>query len=198
MTKCSIDTCTHPAKVKGFCRWHYHKQYHNGLEGLSEWIPLADRPERKCSEEGCVEKHFGRGYCKRHYYKKKDKDFPNTEPCSVEGCSKPRVSKGMCDSHYRMMLKRGSTVRQRNKPGEKRIDHEGYVVIYGKKEHRLVMEKFLGRPLEEGETVHHKNGIRDDNRIENLELWSTNHPRGQRVEDKIQWCKEFLSKYEAL
>lgn len=63
-------------------------------------------------------------------------------------------------------------------------------------EHRMVMSDHLGRALLRTEQVHHRNGDRADNRMVNLELWSTSQPAGQRVEDKMRWAREFLALYE--
>lgn len=90
--------------------------------------------------------------------------------------------------------------------GGRQITTFGYVSIYAPDhpnghargriyEHVKVMSEHLGRPIRKGESIHHLNGVRDDNRIENLELWSTRHPAGQRIPDKIKHYIEELKFY---
>lgn len=80
------------------------------------------------------------------------------------------------------------------------VNKDGYRIVWdseGKQapEHRLMIEQFLGRSLAKGETVHHKNGIRTDNQIENLELWRSFHPPGQRITDMVEFATKILEQY---
>lgn len=83
--------------------------------------------------------------------------------------------------------------------GKGGVDEFGYrrIKVNGKsvREHRVVMEQKLGRKLLPHENVHHINGNRLDNRPENLELWVTKQPKGQRPEDLVAWAKEILAMY---
>jgi hypothetical protein len=117
----------------------------------------------------------------------------------------------MCRNCYQHFKKHGDPKKRSawyRKRSEKIIDDNGYVHIYVGEhrnarrngrvpEHRYVMSEFLGRPLHENENVHHKNGNKQDNRLENLELWTVTQPCGQRPLDLLNWAREILKIYES-
>lgn len=101
--------------------------------------------------------------------------------------------------HYQRLVSTGETGPAgavRPPKGVKRTERNGYTIVLGKLEHRVVMERVLGRPLRGNENIHHKNGIKTDNRPENLELWAKGQPAGQRVTDLVEWAEEILRKYK--
>ena len=162
-----------------------------------------------CSVDDCVKPHHRRVYCSTHYarwYRHGDPLAVTRDPagthtgCLVKGCSKKHCAKGYCRNHYNKWCRYGDPLVVKNAPsGAGHTNKDGYrlLTINGKPllEHRHVMERYLGRKLLKREGVHHRNGVRDDNRIENLELWSKSQPPGQRVEDKVKWAEEILQQY---
>jgi hypothetical protein len=119
---------------------------------------------------------------------------------------KPIKSEFTIQARLNSILARKGKIGGNNKGG-RIIDKFGYVQIWMPKhpnaklagyihEHRLIMSNHIGRALMSHESVHHKNGDRTDNRLENLELWSSIQPSGQRILDKVEYAKEILKLYE--
>jgi len=92
--------------------------------------------------------------------------------CSIDGCDNIAHGQTLCSKHYHRYLRSPDFVRIKGQTGKGTISKNGYRIfkINNQRfpEHRLVMEKHLGRKLETKEHVHHINGNRLDNRIENL------------------------------
>lgn len=104
---------------------------------------------------------------------------------------------GYCSTHYpanvaRARMRISYQEYEEMGLGHRRVIPSGYVhVRVGSRweaEHRLVMEAILGRPMRRGESVHHLNGVRHDNRPENLELWVTPQRYGQRAWQLVCPC----------
>jgi hypothetical protein len=134
--------------------------------------------------------------------------------CKILTCERPVESHGYCQLHSER-LKHGrdlnAPVRFR-KPNDPTVWSDwkvrkptGYVIRQRgggrypneyQLQHRVVMEDKLGRALLPGENVHHINGVKHDNRPENLELWVTTQPSGQRVSDLLAWAHGIIDLYE--
>lgn len=149
---------------------------------------------------------MGREMCNKHYkrwWRHGDSSITrvlrDVEVCKLQNCENPHRSLGYCEMHYTRFKKYGDPYFIKFKGFH--FNGKGYKMISHPKthktipEHRLIMEQFLGRPLLKHENVHHINGNRTDNRIENLELWSKFQPSGQRICDKIEYAKTILEQY---
>ena len=140
-------------------------------------------------------------------YRKENREVCN-QRCKIAENKKPEYYRKKKRDNYRR--KHGIPLDDpfvKRKDGEGSIGAAGYKTITRKGhpnsmdergrilEHILVMSDHIGRPLKKGESVHNRNGIRNDNRIENLELWHKGQPAGQRLSEKLAWAIEFIQGY---
>ncbi|WP_374759366.1 HNH endonuclease [Leucobacter aridicollis] len=163
-----------------------------------------------CSATGCDKSITARGFCNGHYRA----TLAAGRSCKVDDCQRLPHAGLVCLLHYKRFRRNGHYGLQERSlgesdvlPGYTRVKHDGGYIRLARKpqapnekvsrvlEHRAVMEAHLGRKLTADENVHHVNGVRDDNRLSNLELWSSSQPSGQRVSDKVAWAIELLSLY---
>lgn len=218
---CSLDFCNNKHYSRDYCRAHYEQvQRGNTPHPVSEYTnETAECAAPDCNNEFQQRlRGSKRLYCSRTCKDRIAKQElradgsgwvpahkrPTAPRCSVAGCAEARFSWDMCVMHYTRVKANGDpgeAGRRKARPGEGewRVNGDGYVVrcVNGQIElqHRVVMEEHIGRALWPDETVHHKHGVRHDNRIEKLELWSTAQPAGQRVTDKLAWAREIIARY---
>ena len=128
------------------------------------------KPSRKCIDCGAIGRQKGRKRCRSCFAKwmKTKIPHPNSLIALKEGRKKAKPNLGKFrenSSNWKGGRVKGSRGYILIRKSEHPNAIHGYVP-----EHRLIMEKFLGRYLESWEMVHHRNGIRDDNQLDNLEI----------------------------
>lgn len=199
--RCRADGCERPIQARGACSKHYRRLWKFGTFSLPE-----KKEKAACVVDGCDMEVLARSKCAKHYRLWRNQS--GVSQCTIQDCAKGAIARGLCNRHYHAAKTYGDPLHRKiRERGTGYITKQGYVYVFapehqnanasgGILEHRLVMSTVLGRPLFADENVHHKNGVRSDNRSENLELWTTMQPSGKRIHDLLEYAKEILRRYD--
>lgn len=111
---CSVESCDAQAKIKGWCKPHYMRQYRHGDLDVQRTV----RQDDTCSVEGCEKKPHGHGLCAAHWKRWRKHGDPLAEvearesqkgkTCRGPECDRPAVTKGLCNSHEYQERVRGA------------------------------------------------------------------------------------------
>lgn len=230
--ECKFDPCDRARRGKDYCRTH-----ENQLKKGGPLRPIKQRKSRagacKGDEGRCDGEVVGDDLCRAHWYRQ-SKGLPMTAikrrtpglkgqtcvSCAKHGDTrKAATTDGQCHTHTQRRA-RGEQdwdrpIKRKSPDGTVAYTTRGYKVVSrvngsSSYEHRAIAERLLGRPLEKGENVHHRNGVRDDNRTDgpfkidpssgrlrsgNLEVWTSPQPSGADVGPVLVWAVEKLTQY---
>lgn len=206
----------------GLCAFHAYRLRKGVPLNLPKQSFQKNAPTKCKHQNDICSKYFRPtiGLCETHRYRL-EKGIPpdapkhfkpkTTKECQIGNryCSDngKESAKGFCKFHYKRYRDDPSGIYKPKKAQTKKIgstytDRQGYTKIKTSKgksgwsfEHRLNMEKYLSRKLSPTERVHHRNGDKKNNSIENLELWIHTHPSGQRVSDHVEHALRILKQY---
>lgn len=176
---CSVSGCAKQMARKGLCTSHFYRFTH----GIPLDAPWRHERPTICIADGCDRKAGTLSLCTLHYQRKKSgKPFSDPAHGTIER------SPGS-DGYINLRVPLGTPGSWRRSP------NASYSYML---EHRYVMQEFIGRPLATAETVHHRDGNRSNNAIENLELRTGAHGKGITVFDGAEVHIDFLLQYGGL
>lgn len=146
-------------------------------------------PDRTCSVVGCDADAKCKGWCWLHFGRWRRNGDPELrlrhdnagKACAVDDCDEPAdKARGLCGKHYQRWRIHGDPTVRLYRDDGRVIMSTGYVHVrcpghpmaskngYASEHRKVVYD--AGIEIPEGHQVHHKNGIKDDNRLENLEV----------------------------